>query len=110
MSESDPSDVVIALCTCPDPESADQIANDLVSEKLAACVTQIPGVRSFYVWDGEAQVDEEIQLVIKTTSSKLATVEERIKALHSYEVPELVALPACGGSQSYLDWVRKSCS
>jgi periplasmic divalent cation tolerance protein len=108
MSESVPSDVLIALCTCPNAESAERIATALVTEKLAACVNQLPGVRSTYWWQDQVQTDEEIQLVIKTTTAKLATVEARIKALHPYAVPELIAVPVVGGSSEYLEWVRRS--
>ena len=107
MSQSAP-DVLIALCTCPDAEVGQKIANSLVAEKLAACVNRIAGVQSTYVWKGELQNDAEVLLVIKTTTEKLATVEARIKALHPYEVPEFVVLPVIAGSREYLEWVRKS--
>jgi len=108
MSQSTASDVLIALTTCPDGESGQKIANALVTEHLAACVNQIPGIHSTYLWKGELQNDTEVLLVIKTTIAKLATVEARIKALHPYEVPELIAIPVAGGSQAYLEWVRQS--
>ncbi len=108
MSQSAEFDISIALTSCPDANSADRIATTLVQEKLAACVNQISGVRSTYIWNSELQNDTEVVLVIKTTISKLATVEARIKDLHPYEVPELIAIPVCGGSQDYLDWVRQN--
>lgn len=108
MSESASSDILILLTTCPDAETGQKIATALVTEALAACVNQIPGVRSTYWWQDQVQTDEEIQLVIKTTTAKLATVEARIKALHPYAVPELIAVPVVGGSSEYLEWVRES--
>ena len=102
------TDVLLALTTCPNPESAELIANTLVIEGLAACVTQVPGVLSTYIWQGQLQHEREIQLVIKTTQPQWATLAERLVSLHPYEVPELIAIPVCAGSQSYLDWVRQN--
>jgi periplasmic divalent cation tolerance protein len=108
MSNSQTPDVLVALTTCPDAETAQQIATALVQERLAACVNQISSVRSTYIWKGELQHDQEVMLIIKTSTAQLATVESRLKALHPYEVPELIAVPVCAGSQSYLDWVRQN--
>ena len=108
MSQPAAPEVLIALSTCPNSEVGQKIANALVTERLAACVNQIPGIQSTYVWKGELQSDTEVLLVIKTTIEKLATVEARVKALHPYEVPEFIAIPVCGGSTAYLEWVRKS--
>ena len=102
------TDVLLAFTTCPKPESAELIANTLVIEGLAACITQLPGVFSTYIWQGQLQNEREIQLVIKTTQSRWATLVARVQALHPYEVPELIAIPVCAGSQSYLDWVRQN--
>ena len=102
------TDILLAFTTCPSPESAELIANALVIEGLAACVNQVPGVQSTYIWQGKLQTDREIQLVIKTTQQQWATLETRLKALHPYELPELIAIPVCAGSQSYLDWVRQN--
>jgi periplasmic divalent cation tolerance protein len=102
------TDILLALTTCPTPESADSIATALVTEGLAACVNQLPGMQSIYMWQGKLQNEREIQLVIKTTQQQWATLAERLLALHPYEVPELIAIPVCAGSQSYLDWVRQN--
>jgi periplasmic divalent cation tolerance protein len=105
---SEMTDVLLVLTTCPNAESAELIANTLVSERLAACVSQISGVLSTYIWEGQLQHEREFQLVIKTTQGQWATLAERLKSLHPYEVPELIAIPVCAGSQSYLDWVRQN--
>jgi periplasmic divalent cation tolerance protein len=98
--------VVVALSTCPDEETARRIAERLVSERLAACVNRVGGVRSTYFWDGSLQDDSEILLIIKTTQDKLPALQDRIKALHPYELPELIALNVTSGNEDYLGWVR----
>lgn len=105
MHPSDP--VILALTTCPDQETACRIAETLVDERLGTCVNRIPNVRSTYFWDGRLQDDGEILLMIKTTHSRLADLEARLKAIHPYELPELIALPVIGGNEAYLKWVRE---
>ena len=108
MSQPVAFDISIVLTTCPDADLAHRIATTLVEEKLAACVNQIAGVRSTYRWNGILQDEQEVMLIIKTTTEQLATVESRIKTLHSYEVPEFIAIPVCAGSHAYLEWVRQN--
>jgi periplasmic divalent cation tolerance protein len=98
--------VMIALSTCPDENSAASIAATLVKEGLATCVNRIGPVRSTYVWDGRLHDEREILLLMKTTAGRLSALEARLKELHPYELPELVALPVTGGNERYLDWVR----
>ena len=98
--------VTIALSTCPDENSAASIAATLVKEGLATCVNRIGPVRSTYVWDGRLHDEPEILLLMKTTAGRLPALEARLKELHPYELPELVALPVTGGNERYLDWVR----
>ena len=102
------STVLLVLTTCPTAETAESLATALVTEGLAACVNHVPGVHSTYIWSGQLQQDNEILLLIKTTADRLAELETRLKALHPYELPELVAIPAAGGSDAYLQWVRDS--
>jgi Uncharacterized protein involved in tolerance to divalent cations len=99
--------VILALSTCPDEDSARRIAAALVEERLATCVNRVSGLRSTYFWDGRLRDEPEILLIIKTTTERLAGLEARLKALHPYELPELVALPVEGGNERYLEWVRK---
>ena len=98
--------VIIAFSSCPDEASAQRLATTLVEERLAACVNRLSGAISTYFWDGRLQEDAEILLIIKTTAARLAALEARLKALHPYEVPELVAIPVTGGNERYLEWVR----
>jgi len=95
----------VVLVTAPDREVAERLARALVGERLAACVNLVPGVRSIYRWEGELHDDEELLLVIKTTAARVDTLAERVSALHPYDLPEVLALPAVGGSAGYLDWV-----
>jgi len=108
MQVTDPADgIVVALSTCPDQETAKTIAEALVQEHLAACVNRVGGVHSTYFWDGRLQDDGEILLIIKTTRCRLGELESRLKALHPYELPELLAIPVLGGNEAYLAWVRE---
>jgi periplasmic divalent cation tolerance protein len=100
--------VLVAFSACPDAATAERLARTLVSEGLAACVNRLDGVRSTYFWDGRLQDDAEILLIIKTTAGRLTRLSERVRALHPYELPELVAIPAAGGNEAYFDWVRTS--
>jgi periplasmic divalent cation tolerance protein len=97
--------VIIALTTCPEA-AAPGIADALVSERLAACVNQIPGVESTYSWQGSLTRDREALLVIKTTQARYAALSDRIQALHPYELPELITIPVESGAAAYLDWIR----
>jgi periplasmic divalent cation tolerance protein len=95
--------VILVLSTVPESESA-RISETLVRERLVACVNVAP-VQSCYRWKGEICRDREELLVMKTRESLFARVRERVKALHPYEVPEILALPLWGGFDGYLRWV-----
>ena len=79
-------------------------------EGLAACVNRVAGVRSTYRWDGKLCDDAEVLLLIKTLETRFEALEARIRALHPYEVPEIIALPVVAGSTGYLDWVTRGSS
>jgi periplasmic divalent cation tolerance protein len=101
-------DARVVLCTCPDEATGTRIATALIEGRHAACVNRVPGVRSMYRWDGRIYDDAEVLLVIKTTAGRLAAVEAQVRALHPYELPELLALPVAGGSVAYLEWIGQA--
>jgi len=100
--------IIVVLVTCPTRNVADRIARALVSEGLAACVNVVPGLTSTYRWQGKICRDPEVLLIIKTRRRRLPALTERIRALHPYTVPEVIALPLIGGSPAYLAWVEES--
>lgn len=104
------SDLRVVLVTAPDAECAEQLARALVEERLAACVNVVPGVRSFYRWQGRVQDAAELLLVAKTRAERGAALAARVKELHPYELPEVLELPAAGGSDAYLEWIRTETS
>ncbi len=99
------SERLVVLMTAGSREEADKIANALVTELFAACVNVLPGVTSVYRWEGEVQRDQEWLLVAKSTREVLDDLVRRVQALHSYDLPEVIALPVVGGSEAYLRWV-----
>ena len=96
----------VVFVTAPDAGAGARIARALVEERLAACVNLVPGIRSTYRWQGRVQEDDEVLLVIKTVEGRLDALGERVRALHPYDLPEVLALAAAGGSPDYLAWVR----
>lgn len=94
------------LCTCP-PEAADQLATALVEEQLAACVNVLPGIQSVYRWQGALERSAETLLLAKTTSDRYPALETRLRALHPYDLPEIIALPVERGLPGYLAWVSE---
>jgi periplasmic divalent cation tolerance protein len=99
--------VLLCLCTCPDADSASTIAATLVEERLAACVNQLPGLRSVYRWHGAVEHAEEVLLLIKTSGDRLEALTARLQTLHPYELPEVIAVEAAGGLAPYLAWVAE---
>jgi periplasmic divalent cation tolerance protein len=93
--------------TVSSEEEGMKIARALVAKKLAACVNLVPGVRSVFRWKGEVKDEKELLLVVKTREPKLAHLVQAVKELHSYTVPETIALPILGGSEAYLAWLRE---
>lgn len=98
----------IVLTTAATPEEAAEMGQVLVEERLAACVTQIPGVHSIYRWKGVVESSTETLLLIKTGPEQLAALETRLHELHSYETPEFLVLKVDAASQRYLDWLHAS--
>ena len=101
-------DQLVILSTFPDRESAERMATTLVEERLAACVNLVPGLTSIYRWQGTLRREPEYLLLIKTTAARFTQVRERIRALHPYEVPEIIALPIRDGDPAYLNWLTEN--
>ena len=102
------TDKIVVLATCGSKKEAGQIAHALVESRLAACVNVVSGLQSTYRWKGAVEEAGEWLLLIKTTRSLFAPLADRIRTLHSYEVPEIVALPVVDGLETYLSWIADS--
>jgi periplasmic divalent cation tolerance protein len=103
------TDKLVVLVTCPSAKEAERIASALVQARLAACgnILQSP-VRSIYRWKEKIESAREFLLLIKTSRRRFSELQAAIKQLHSYEVPEIIALPIAAGSQGYLSWLAES--
>ncbi len=98
----------LVICTCPDEEVAVNIAENIVAQKLAACVNVLPSVYSIYHWQGNVESAKENIWLIKTIEDKYASLEKVIMSLHPYEVPEIIALDINSGLPEYLKWIESS--
>lgn len=101
------SNVMVIFITASSLDQARKIGKTLVEEGWVACCNIVQHVESIFTWKGNVQVENEVLLICKTREELFDTVEKRVKQLHSYEVPEIIALPVTHGSKSYLDWVIK---
>ena len=104
------TDKVVVLVNCSNLEEAGRIGRQLVAKRLAACVNLVPGVRSWYWWEGKVVEDNEVMVMIKTSRNRLADLEKEVVRLHSYAVPEVIALQVVDGSRNYLNWIDFSLS
>lgn len=102
------TEAVVVLITTGSADEGTHVGDTLVNEHLAACVNMITGVRSCFFWEGRSQTSTECLLVCKTTRDALEPLIARVKELHSYTVPEVIALPVVSGLPAYLDWMRES--
>jgi periplasmic divalent cation tolerance protein len=102
------TDKRLVLTTCGSVEEARRIANALVEGQLAACVNIVPQIESVYRWEGKVETANEWLLVIKTTSTVFERLRKALTELHSYELPECIALDIADGSKPYLDWISAS--
>jgi periplasmic divalent cation tolerance protein len=102
------TETVVVLVTAPSAEKAAEIARTLVEEKLAACGSVVPAVRSIYRWQGEVQDETEALLVLKAPRKRLQELSDRVVQLHPYEVPEVIGIPIEGGNERYIDWIVQS--
>ena len=99
------TDKIVVLNTCASAQEAEKIARRLIETRLAACVNILPGVRSFYRWQGAIEDSGEWLLLIKTSRGRLEELRAELERVHSYEVPEVVALAIVDGSPNYLNWL-----
>jgi periplasmic divalent cation tolerance protein len=102
------TDKILVLSTAGSEEEARKMAHGLVERRLAACVNIVPRITSVYRWQGKVEEAEEYLLLVKTAAEKFGAVREAIAELHSFEVPECVAISIAEGSQAYLDWITES--
>ncbi len=98
---------IAILCTVPTFSVAQEIATELVTSELAACCNILPGVTSIYRWQGKVETDEELIMIIKSTEEKYKAIENSIKELHPYEVPEILSFQIKQGLGKYLHWINE---
>jgi len=99
------TDKIVVLSTCATQEEAEKLARVLLDERLAACVNVIPGIRSYYRWKGAIESANECLLVVKSSRELIGSIGAVLEKEHSYEVPELLALPVVEGGTNYLNWL-----
>ena len=99
------SEYIIVFVTAPNEEEAARISHAVIGERLAACVNIIRSVRSIYRWPGRVEDEQEVLMIIKTKRTLFERLQERVKELHSYAVPEIIGLPVIEGSKQYLNWL-----
>ena len=96
---------LLILCTCGSIQEAEAVTTAVLEERLAACVNRITGIKSSYHWEGRVRQDDEVLLLIKTTTEAYAGLEAMIRTVHSYDNPEIIAVPITHGSAEYLAWL-----
>jgi len=99
---------IIVLITVTSKDEAGRIGTALVNEHIAACVNILPQIRSLFFWDGKTQDENEMLMIVKSRLSQLDRIIARVKELHSYTMPEVIAIPIIGGSPEYLHWLKDS--
>ena len=103
-------ELLLVFSTFPDTQTAQCIGRTLVEENLAACVNLIPGIESIYRWEGKVEEAKEVLALVKTTIGQYQQLESRIKALHPYQVPEIISVSPAGGLPDYLNWAVQACN
>ncbi|HHN8621208.1 TPA: divalent cation tolerance protein CutA [Escherichia fergusonii] len=102
------TEAVVVLCTAPDEAIARELIARVLAEQLAACSTVIPGVTSFYFWEGKLEEASEVQMIFKTDKSHQQALLDCLKSHHPYQTPELLVLPVIHGETDYLSWLNAS--
>ena len=103
-------EVLIVFCTFPDMDTAGKAVRELVEQRLAACGNIVPEVHSVYRWKGEVESSAEVLAILKLDGVRYAEFETKLRSLHPYDVPEIIAIPLTKGLPAYLQWVRESCA
>ena len=102
--------IVLALSTFPDRETAQRIANQLVTEKFAACANIMPAIESIYRWKEKIETGNETLVFFKVSEDRQSEFQEKLRSLHPYEVPEIIFIPVSSGLPEYLSWVIENCA
>jgi len=103
-------EILLALSTFPDAETARKISNQLVTEKFAACANILPAVESIYRWKEKIESGNETLVLFKLSENRQSAFQEKLRSLHPYEVPEIIFVPVTGGLAEYLRWVAENCA
>lgn len=103
-------DFIVVLITAGSIEEGERIAGSLVDSHLVACVNLVPSVKSIFIWEGKTDQQSEVLLIAKSRKALLNQIIEHVKKIHSYSVPEVIAIPVIGGSEDYLKWVEETTS
>ncbi|TKS58588.1 MAG: divalent-cation tolerance protein CutA [Nitrospira sp.] len=107
---TEPKDILVVMVTAANQEEAAKISDQAVRSRQAACATTIPIVHSTYWWEGKLMSDQESMVLLKTTADKFQALQETIQRMHSYKVPEIIAIPVANGLPQYLEWVQRETS
>jgi periplasmic divalent cation tolerance protein len=102
--------VLLALSTFPDRETAQRISNQLVTEKFAACANILPGIESIYRWKEKIEIGSETLVLFKVSEDRQSAFQEKLRSLHPYDVPEIIFVPISSGLPEYLHWVTENCA
>jgi periplasmic divalent cation tolerance protein len=103
------AEILLALSTFPDAETARRISNQLVTKKFAACANILPAVESIYCWKGKIENAGEVIVLFKTTPDRQTAFQEKLRSLHPYDVPEIIFVPVSSGLPEYVRWVMNNC-
>ena len=98
---------IVIFVTSSSLEEAEKIGNSLVEKRLVACVNIMPEIKSIFLWKGKIAKEKEVLLIAKSRRELFDSIQNEVKVLHSYEVPEIIALPIEAGSEDYLEWIKK---
>ena len=101
--------ILLALSTFPDRETAQRISNQLVAEKFAACASILPGIESIYRWKERIETGNETLVFFKLSEDRQSAFQEKLRSLHPYEIPEIIFVPVVSGLAEYLRWVDQNC-